>query len=435
MPFPVFTYEEAHRAVRLGQAGHPLRDGAGRPRAGAGRAGRHAVVGVRRLRRRPRGGRPGQGDRRARDGRHHPPRDRRADRARPPVRREGPRPPRARGRRRDQEPDRQVPVATTRSARSSSRPRRSEGDLILDRRRRAGGHRRRPRPAARRARRPARPGRPERAVPTSGSIASRCTSGTPRAAAGTPPTTRSAASCPRTRSCSSTASGDPARAVAGRPGRPRPGAPVRPRAQRLGARRRVDPDPPPRPPRALVPAPGPLARGDAREVRRGPRRLRVRRAAARRDRARHRPLGRAARPPDEHPRGDGLPEDPVGHRPDARGAVDPGAGAVRGARPALRRRRGRPRPERGHPRATLGPLDWFAQRPRLAALLGAMCIAFSGIFYLFAAVSPSTGTFYRAVFGLPLLVLVALGERRRHGPLPRRRSASRRSPASSSPAT
>ncbi len=41
------------------------------------------------------------------------------------------------------------------------------------------------------------------------------------------------------------------------------------------------------------------------------------------------------------------------------------------------------------------------------------------MFYLYAAVSPSTGTFYRAVFGLPLLVLVALGERRRHGPLPR----------------
>ena len=33
--------------------------------------------------------------------------------------------------------------------------------------------------------------------------------------------------------------------------------------------------------------------------------------------------------------------------------------------------------------------------------------------------SPSTGTFYRAVFGLPLLVLVALGEWRRHGPLSR----------------
>ena len=68
----------------------------------------------------------------------------------------------------------------------------------------------------------------------------------------------------------------------------------------------------------------------------------------------------------------------------------------------------------------LGPLDWFAQRPRLAALLGATCIAFSGVFYLYAAVSPSTGTFYRAVFGLPLLVLVAFGEWRRYGPLPRK---------------
>jgi drug/metabolite transporter (DMT)-like permease len=35
-------------------------------------------------------------------------------------------------------------------------------------------------------------------------------------------------------------------------------------------------------------------------------------------------------------------------------------------------------------------------------------------------VSPSTGTFYRAVFGLPLLLLVAWAERRRYGPLPGR---------------
>jgi drug/metabolite transporter (DMT)-like permease len=35
-------------------------------------------------------------------------------------------------------------------------------------------------------------------------------------------------------------------------------------------------------------------------------------------------------------------------------------------------------------------------------------------------VSPSTGTVYRAVFGLPLLVVVALAERRRFGPLPGR---------------
>lgn len=68
----------------------------------------------------------------------------------------------------------------------------------------------------------------------------------------------------------------------------------------------------------------------------------------------------------------------------------------------------------------LGPLDWFAARPRLAALLGAICISFSGIFYLDAAVSPSTGAVYRALFGLPLLALVALAERRRSGPLPTR---------------
>jgi drug/metabolite transporter (DMT)-like permease len=42
------------------------------------------------------------------------------------------------------------------------------------------------------------------------------------------------------------------------------------------------------------------------------------------------------------------------------------------------------------------------------------------VFYLYAAVSPSTGTFYRAVFGLPILVLVAFGEWRRYGRLPRK---------------
>ena len=67
-----------------------------------------------------------------------------------------------------------------------------------------------------------------------------------------------------------------------------------------------------------------------------------------------------------------------------------------------------------------GPLDWFAARPRLAALLGAICISFSGIFYLNAAVSASTGTVFRALFGLPILVLVALVERRQYGPLPTR---------------
>ena len=57
-------------------------------------------------------------------------------------------------------------------------------------------------------------------------------------------------------------------------------------------------------------------------------------------------------------------------------------------------------------------------RPRLAALLGAMCIAFSAILYRWAHVSPSTATVFRCLFGLPVLVAVALVERRRYGALP-----------------
>jgi drug/metabolite transporter (DMT)-like permease len=47
-----------------------------------------------------------------------------------------------------------------------------------------------------------------------------------------------------------------------------------------------------------------------------------------------------------------------------------------------------------------------------------VCISFSGIFYRYAEVSPSTGTVYRALFGLPLLALVGLAEWRRYGGLP-----------------
>jgi drug/metabolite transporter (DMT)-like permease len=64
------------------------------------------------------------------------------------------------------------------------------------------------------------------------------------------------------------------------------------------------------------------------------------------------------------------------------------------------------------------PLGAIARRPRLAALLGAMCIAFSGILYRWAEVSPSTGTVFRCLFGLPILALVAIAEQRRFGPLP-----------------
>ena len=81
--------------------------------------------------------------------------------------------------------------------------------------------------------------------------------------------------------------------------------------------------------------------------------------------------------------------------------------------PGRRRRRGRPRPSAAPARHGPGPLDGFAARPRFTALIGAFCIAFSGIFYRNADVSPSTGTVYRALFGLPLLLLVALAQRRR----------------------
>ncbi len=60
-------------------------------------------------------------------------------------------------------------------------------------------------------------------------------------------------------------------------------------------------------------------------------------------------------------------------------------------------------------------LDWIAQRPRLAALLGAACISFSGIFYRWSEVSPSTGVVFRCLYGLPLLLFVAWFERRELG--------------------
>jgi drug/metabolite transporter (DMT)-like permease len=60
----------------------------------------------------------------------------------------------------------------------------------------------------------------------------------------------------------------------------------------------------------------------------------------------------------------------------------------------------------------------IARRPRLAALIGALCIAFSGIFYRFAEVTPATATTFRCLYGLPILAFVAWLERHRYGPLP-----------------
>jgi drug/metabolite transporter (DMT)-like permease len=49
-----------------------------------------------------------------------------------------------------------------------------------------------------------------------------------------------------------------------------------------------------------------------------------------------------------------------------------------------------------------------------------MCIAFSGIFYRYAEVSPSTATVFRCLYGLPILALVGWYEHRRYGALPSR---------------
>ena len=66
------------------------------------------------------------------------------------------------------------------------------------------------------------------------------------------------------------------------------------------------------------------------------------------------------------------------------------------------------------------PLAAIAERPRLAAVIGALAIAFSGIFYRWSDVSPSTGVVFRSLYGLPILALVAAAEWRRLGPMPAR---------------
>jgi drug/metabolite transporter (DMT)-like permease len=61
----------------------------------------------------------------------------------------------------------------------------------------------------------------------------------------------------------------------------------------------------------------------------------------------------------------------------------------------------------------------LAQRPALAALAGALTIAFSAILVDLADVSPSTAAVFRCAYALPVLGLLALRERRRLGPPPR----------------
>jgi drug/metabolite transporter (DMT)-like permease len=66
----------------------------------------------------------------------------------------------------------------------------------------------------------------------------------------------------------------------------------------------------------------------------------------------------------------------------------------------------------------VNPFAALAERPVLAAVLGALSIAFSGILVRLANVEPSTAAIFRCAYALPFLGLLALAERRRYGPRP-----------------
>jgi drug/metabolite transporter (DMT)-like permease len=65
-------------------------------------------------------------------------------------------------------------------------------------------------------------------------------------------------------------------------------------------------------------------------------------------------------------------------------------------------------------------LRGVGQRPVLAVLVGAVVLAFSAILFRLSHTSASTGAFYRCVFALPPLWLLARNEDRRYGPPTRR---------------
>jgi drug/metabolite transporter (DMT)-like permease len=62
----------------------------------------------------------------------------------------------------------------------------------------------------------------------------------------------------------------------------------------------------------------------------------------------------------------------------------------------------------------------LTDKPALGVLIGAFAIAFSGILYRKADVSPSTGAFFRCLWALPPLWLLAVREDRRIGARPMR---------------
>lgn len=63
---------------------------------------------------------------------------------------------------------------------------------------------------------------------------------------------------------------------------------------------------------------------------------------------------------------------------------------------------------------------YLADRPALAAILGALVIATSAILFRLAEVTPATAAVFRCFYALPLLLLIARREQRAHGPIDRR---------------
>ena len=57
----------------------------------------------------------------------------------------------------------------------------------------------------------------------------------------------------------------------------------------------------------------------------------------------------------------------------------------------------------------------WRRSPRVAALLGASCLSFSGIFFRLSGTSPSTATLFRCLYALPLLFLLAGWRSARNG--------------------
>jgi drug/metabolite transporter (DMT)-like permease len=62
---------------------------------------------------------------------------------------------------------------------------------------------------------------------------------------------------------------------------------------------------------------------------------------------------------------------------------------------------------------------FLTAHPRMTVLFGAFSISFSGVLYRLSETTPETATFFRCLYGLPILVVAAYLERRERGPLSR----------------